>query len=99
MQRRKFLMTLAPSAALLGGVGVAQPAKLDEKDPQAVALGYVDDATKVVASKQPKYAPGQVCANCAVYAGKAGDIAGPCPILAGRLVAAKGWCNAWVKKA
>ena len=98
MQRRTFLMTLAPAGALVCGTGLAQPAKLDEKDPQAVALGYVDDAAQAAARKQPKYAPGQLCANCALYAGKANDAAGPCPLFGGRLVAAKGWCTAWAKK-
>jgi hypothetical protein len=98
MQRRTFLMTVTPLTTLLGSVSRAQIAQLDEKDPQAVALGYVDDAAKVVGSKQPKYAPGQVCANCALYAGKTGDAAAPCPIFGGRLVASKGWCSAWVKK-
>jgi hypothetical protein len=45
----------------------AQAARLDEKDPQAVALGYVHDAGKVDTKKFPKYAAGQVCANCGLY--------------------------------
>jgi len=99
MQRRVFLMALVPAAASMAATSHAQPAKLDERDPQAVALGYVDDAAQAAARKQPKYAPGQACANCALYAGKANDAAGPCPLFGGRLVAAKGWCTAWAKKA
>jgi phage I-like protein len=99
-QRRVFLMTLATSGALIGTGVRAQATKVDEKEPQAVALAYVDDAAKAAASKQPKYAPGQVCANCALYQAKsAADPAGPCALFGGRLVAAKGWCTAWVKKA
>jgi len=30
---------------------------------------------------------------------QAKEVAGPCPLFAGKQVAAKGWCNAWVKKA
>ena len=99
MKRRVFLITMAPTAALLGSASLAQPAKVDEKEPQAAALGYVDDAAKAAAAKQPKYAPGQVCGNCALYGGKAGDAAGPCALFGGRQVAAKGWCTAWAKKA
>ena len=99
MQRRTFLMTLAPAGVLVCGTGLAQPAKLDEKDPQAVALGYVEDATKADKAKFPKYAAGQTCASCQLYQGKAGDASGPCAIFAGKHVAAKGWCSAYMKKA
>ena len=98
MKRRIFLITIAPAGALLGPASGAQSTKVDEKEPQAAALGYVDDAAKAAARKQPKYAPGQECANCALYQGKGGDATGPCALFAGRHVAARGWCTAWVKK-
>jgi len=98
--RRVFLMTLAASGAVLAARAQAQaPALVDEKDPQAVALGYVADAQRADVKKYPKFAPGQNCANCVLYQGKAGDKAGPCPLFAGKLVAAAGWCSAWAKKA
>ena len=43
---------------------------VEETDPQAKALGYVTDATKVDPAKFPKYEKGQHCANCALYQGK-----------------------------
>jgi hypothetical protein len=96
--RRTFLMTLATtSGAALATTAQAQ-AKLDEKDPQAVALGYVHDATKTDQKKYPKYAAGQVCTNCALYQGKPTDPWGGCPLFAGKQVAGKGWCSAWAKK-
>ena len=95
--RRIFLMTLAASGAALASAAHAQ-AKLDEKDPQAVALGYVADASKADTKKFPKYATGQNCANCALYQGKATDAFGGCPLFAGKQVAGKGWCSAWAKK-
>ena len=95
--RRTFFMTLAAGTSLLATSARAQ-AKLDEKDPQAVALGYVADATKTDTKKFPKYAAGQVCTNCALYQGKATDAAGGCPLFAGKQVAGKGWCSAWAKK-
>ncbi len=96
--RRTFIMTLAAGGSLLATAAQAQ-AKLDDKDPQAVALGYVADATKTDTKKYPKYAAGQACSSCALYQGKAGDAAGGCPLFAGKQVAGKGWCSAWAKKA
>jgi hypothetical protein len=94
--RRIFLMTLTA-----GGVafvaGVHAQTQLDEKDPQAVALGYVAEASKTDTKKFPKYAVGQNCANCALYQAK-GGAAGGCPLFGTKQVAAKGWCSAWVKK-
>ncbi len=97
--RRRFI-SLVP---LLGAAALARaqaPAPLvDPKDPQATALGYAADATKVDKAKYPKYAAGQACSSCALYQGKAGDASGPCPLYAGKAVSAKAWCSAWVKKA
>ena len=98
--RRVFLMTLAATGAALATRAQAQaPVLVDEKDPQAVALGYVADAKRVDTKKYPKFAPGQHCGNCALYQGKADDKAGPCPLFAGKQVAAAGWCSAWAKNA
>ena len=95
--RRTFLMTLAASGAALASTARAQ-AMLDEKDPQAVALGYVADATKTDTKRFPKYVAGQVCTNCALFQGKPTDASGGCPLFAGKQVAGKGWCSAWAKK-
>ena len=70
-----------------------------ENDPQAATFGYKADATKVDKSKQPKYAAGQLCANCALFKSAPSATSGACPLFAGKQVAAKGWCNAWAKKA
>ncbi len=95
--RRIFLVTLAAGGAAFVSGAQAQ-ARLDEKDPQAVSLGYVAEASKTDTKKFPKYASGQNCASCALYQGKAGDAAGGCPLFGTRQVAAKGWCSAWAKK-
>jgi hypothetical protein len=99
--RRSFIRIIpfAGALALGGGSALAEAAKVDEKDPQAVALGYVDDAARADKAKFPQYAPGQSCAGCQLYQGKPGDAAGPCAIFGGKQVAAKGWCSAYVKKA
>ncbi len=96
--RRLFILAAAGGATALATTARAQ-AKLDEKDPQAVALGYVADASRADGKKYPRYAVGQNCAGCALYQGKSADAVGNCALYAGKQVNAKGWCSAWVKKA
>jgi hypothetical protein len=95
--RRVFLISAAAGGVALATAARAQ-ANVDEKDPQAAALGYVADASRVDTKKYPKFAAGQACSSCVLYQGKAGDAAGLCPLFAGKQVAAKGWCSAWAKK-
>lgn len=97
LPRRTFLMTLAASGAAIATRAQAQ-ATVDEKDPQAAALGYVAEAKRADVKKFPKYADGQHCGNCALYQGKPADKAGACPLFAGKQVASAGWCSAWAKK-
>lgn len=98
--RRTFILTVAASCAALGATQVAaQAAKLEESDPQATALGYKMDSTKVDAKKYPNHANTQSCSGCQLFQGKPADAGGPCPLFAGKVVSAKGWCSAWVKKA
>lgn len=97
--RRVFMMQAIAGCAAAGGALKANAqAMLNETDAQATALGYKADATKVDKTKQPKYAAGQVCANCALFQGAANAAAGGCPLFAGKQVAGKGWCSAWAKK-
>lgn len=98
--RRQFIQIVpVAGATLLGARAVsAQPALVDEKSPQAVALGYVHDATKADKAKFKNFAPGQLCNNCALYQGKVTDAQAGCPLFAGKVVAGKGWCSAWAKK-
>lgn len=98
LPRRVFLMTLAASGTALATSAQAQ-AMVDEKDPQAAALGYVADAKRVDAKRFPKFVAGQNCTNCSLYQGKATDKAAACPLFAGKQVAGAGWCSAWVKRA
>lgn len=94
------MMTVAAGGAALALASRAQAADmLDEKSPQAAALGYVSDATKADSKKYAQYAAGKHCGNCALFQGKATDAAGGCPLFAGKQVATKGWCSAWAKKA
>jgi hypothetical protein len=96
---------VAPAPAPLADAAPASPAApattatlVDEKEPAAVALGYVAVASRADTTRFKNYAAGQACSNCALYGGKPGDATGPCPLFAGRLVAGPGWCSGYVKK-
>ena len=99
--RRQTLhrLTLAAAIAATSRPGLAQPSQLAETDPQAVALGYRHDASKVDATKYPAWSAGRVCSNCQLFQGKPSDAWAACGAMGGKLVNAKGWCVAWVKKA
>ncbi len=100
--RRSFLTHLAAATVGLGVLAQSAmadgPAKLEESDPTAQALGYKADTTKVDGKKYPQHKPEQKCVSCALYTGKAGEASGPCGAFAGKLVAADGWCMAYAKK-
>jgi hypothetical protein len=99
-RRTLLMLSVAGASVALAGRAQAQAqALLDEKDPQAAALGYVGEAKRADAKKYPKYAAGQNCAVCALYQGKAADKAGGCPLFGAKQVAGAGWCSAWAKKA
>jgi len=72
---------------------------LEPGNPQALALGYVNDAAQVDKVKYKTYVAGSHCATCALFLGQASDTEGGCPLFPGKHVAAKGWCSAWAKKA
>lgn len=99
LPRREFLRVCG--AAALAAIPVrliAQGAqRLAADDPLAVALAYVEDATKVDPKAQPTFKPGSNCANCTLYV-KAQEADGyaPCGAVGGKAVAAAGWCKAWV---
>lgn len=97
--RREFIVQLGfLGTTLVAGQTWADGSMVAESDPQAVALGYKADASKVDKVKFPKYAIGQECRTCALYQGKPGDASGGCPLFAGKQVSGKGWCTAWAKK-
>ncbi len=100
--RRTFLFAALPSAALAAAgarSASAQAAKLEESDRTAVSLGYKHDATKVDKAKFPTFVAARNCANCQSFAAKGNEEWAPCAAVGNKLVNAKGWCVAWVKKA
>lgn len=98
--RRDFLKAsaVACTGLFLPSLVQAGPGSVQESDPTAQALGYKANAKSVDKSKFPKYAAGQACGSCMFYQGGAAAN-GACPIFGGKLVAAKGWCNSYSKKA
>lgn len=99
--RRVFVLQAVACGTALAAMGAAhaQAAMVNEKDAQAVSLGYVADTNKADAKKYPKHTAAQMCGNCQIYAGKPGDAAGPCAIFPGKAVSSKAWCSAYAKKA
>jgi hypothetical protein len=101
--RRQLLQTaIAGLAAVPAATLVARSASaaeaLSEDDAAAKSLGYVTDASKVVAKTNPTYKPGQLCVNCIQFQGKGAAADGTCTIFPGKLVKGKGWCKVWVLK-
>ena len=105
--RRNFFKQSLASASILTALATAKishaqtpvPTAVQETSEQAMALGYKTDATKVDAQKHPNRAPDQICSGCTLYQGKASDSSGGCAVFGNNLVAGKGWCGAWTKKA
>lgn len=102
--RRQFLNRLAvasaslPVVVLLGDIRTAHAEDaphIAPDDPMAKALKYVDDA----AQAEGRVDASAICDNCMHYSGADGAETGPCALFQGKLVNAKGWCTAWVKKA
>jgi High potential iron-sulfur protein len=65
--------------------------KLPTDNPQAKALGYVEDAAAV---RRSNYKAGSNCSNCRFFAASNGA----CSLFPGFSVAAEGWCTAWAKR-
>jgi hypothetical protein len=104
--RRRFLKHAAVAAVgapialqLLGRSAHAsdKPA-LPLDNPQAVALGYVEDASKVDTAKYPQFKPGSNCNNCQFLQGAPGERVG-CALFPNHSVAGAGWCVSWAAKA
>jgi High potential iron-sulfur protein len=102
LSRRQLLQGAIAGIAAVPAAGLlarsARAEMLSESDANAKSLGYVADAKKVDAKANPNYKPGQHCANCMQFTGKAGAASGPCNIFPGKDVAAAGWCKVWVLK-
>lgn len=92
----------ATPAAAAGTLALASP-----KDPQAMALNYVEKHSDIknkalqVDKSGVKWLD-QKCNNCSFYGKEStisGKAAGPCPLFPGKAVVSAGWCSSWAKKA
>lgn len=100
MKSGLFAGALVPTLGLVGNDShAAELTPLNPNDPQAKALGFTDDASKVDTSVHPTYKPGQRCSTCQQYQGKPTDATAACTIFAGHSVPAGGWCMVWTQRA
>lgn len=92
VNRRDFLKLTGSGLIGLTVGGVALRANAQEKlatdDPTAIALKYVHKSE----------VEGAYCDNCMYIQGEDGAQWRPCAIFPNKVVAAKGWCSAWLKK-
>ena len=97
--RRRFLIQAAVAATavpllvrLASQDAQAALPKLPLDNPQAKALGYVEDNTKTT---NAAHKAGSDCSNCQFFTAATGA----CALFNGYSVSPKGWCSAWAKKA
>ena len=100
LSRRELLKTMTFAATAVASAAAsrsrgAEAAKLDVRDPAAVALDYVEDAGRVDLKKYPGYVKGSNCDNCLQLQGAPGNSYRPCSLFQGKLVAVGGWCSGW----
>ncbi len=95
--RRVFILNACAglAAATLGCMAWADDrVALKEDEPQAKEFNYLIDADKVDRHKFPEFKPGDQCSKCQIYEDGPNGMGG-CPIFAGKLVAAGGWCSSF----
>jgi hypothetical protein len=88
LQRLVLAVSLAPLAVSVRRAEAAP--LLSPGAPEAKAVHYVEDAKTAKGA-----APGNTCANCALYQGPSGSAQGPCQLFSGKDVKAAGWCSSW----
>ena len=95
LRRLAIAMSLAPVAA--PALRAATPAVagsalplVNETDPQALQLHYVEDARRASGASA-----GASCEGCSLYSGTSGADRGTCTRFPGKLVKAAGWCTSW----
>ena len=89
--RRQFIVTAAAALSAAAGHRALADDKLDPADPQAQAFGYAPVGAD---SERPSH--DQRCGGCLHFNGE-GEW-GACNIFGARLVAAEGWCSAYVPR-
>jgi hypothetical protein len=100
LTRRVLLQNMSWAAGLSAAMSrrtssAVEPNRLDVKDPAAIALGYVENASQVDVKKFPQFVQGSNCENCLQMQGSAGNNYRPCSLFPGKLVSVSGWCKGW----
>jgi hypothetical protein len=72
---------------------------LAESSSQAIALGYVSEASKLDRAKSPTYSVGQACGTCVLARPHQEPSQLRCALVPLNTVSRTGWCKAWVAKA
>ncbi len=87
------------SKTALAQKAAAIPNAASETEGVSKALGYCADADKATACPNRKQAArkDQYCKNCQFYTAVSGQDHGPCQLIPGKNVAAKGWCNSYAR--
>jgi High potential iron-sulfur protein len=91
-----------------GAAAATGPVLVDPKDPQAVALNYVENHKDLKNKALQVDRSGvkwldQKCLNCSFYDKTKetkinGKTAAPCQLFPGKSVVQPGWCTTWAKK-
>jgi hypothetical protein len=92
---RNLSMAAAATALLPRQSQAAEPPHLDVKDPAAVKLGYVENASQVDVKKYPAYVKDSNCENCLLLQGTSGAHYRACSLFPGKVVSVDGWCSGW----
>jgi len=93
-KRREVLQAGAAFATLaFAPRGEAGMPVLEETHPDAVALEYVADASRVNREAHPEFVPGNRCARCFFFHGRGAAATAPCTVFGGFRVSANGWCR------
>lgn len=97
-KNRRSLIKLGLFSMSIGGMPLKtfSAEALQEMDPQAVALGYKSNVSKIDVLRWTSYKAGNSCSNCSYYQHSNG-LEGPCKVFGGKIVASQGWCNAYKK--
>ena len=96
-RRRAVIHIACAGTALVGAGAKAAPARVDEADEAATAMGYRHDTRQVDGQKFATHSPDQHCANCSFWQGQPGDDWAGCSMFGRKHIAAGGWCAAWRK--
>jgi hypothetical protein len=93
-----MIQVAAASGAVVAGNVCAQARRLQESDPEATAVAYSLDNSKVDKARFPKRQSGDRCSSCKAFIAKPGEEWGQCALIDDKLVNGNAWCSSFVLK-